>query len=211
MRSKEEAINLIKNEIKEHQSIGLSLGEIGSAGWKKSDMDFDDSKAVGYISALSWAYGITPEELVEEKNKECKVIFGIDIKTDTTIPKGTVAIGFHKGDVITITKLKKFPEEKKTLSDKSFEMDRIINKFPQLDVSTEEGEIKQYAQEKVISCFLNDKVYLEKDVKEAIKDIKEDFKKYRDSQTTEEGHCCCAYMYNEMIEIINKRIGERLI
>ncbi len=49
----------------------------------------------------------------------------MDIKTDTTIPEGTVAFGYYKGDnQVVITNLKKFPEEKKTLSDEIYDMAR---------------------------------------------------------------------------------------
>ncbi len=57
----------------------------------------------------------------EKKERKQKLIFGIDIVTDTTIPKGTVAFGYHDRDKVIITNIEQFPEKKKSLSDKIFD------------------------------------------------------------------------------------------
>ncbi len=62
-------------------------------------------------------YRATDWEVVADEKKQCEVIFGMDIKTDTKIPEGTVAIGYYgKHNKVFITGLKEVPEGKKTLS-----------------------------------------------------------------------------------------------
>ena len=63
IRTKEEAIQLMKREIENYKSVELGLGEVGSAKWNSNDLSLDEAKAAGYLSALSWAYGITPDDL----------------------------------------------------------------------------------------------------------------------------------------------------
>jgi len=66
MKTKEEAIKVIKETMKEYESINLGIGEVGSASWGNKKMDELsplDWKAVSRVSTLSWAFGIAPEDL----------------------------------------------------------------------------------------------------------------------------------------------------
>lgn len=65
IKTKEEVIKAIKQMIKDNKDIGLGLGEIGSSCWITNVLTPDDAKTAGYISALSWAYGIAPAEVNE--------------------------------------------------------------------------------------------------------------------------------------------------
>lgn len=64
MMKKENAIKAMK-EIIEESEIGLELGDEGSAKWKAKEgsMTSLDWKHIGYISALSLAFNIIPEDL----------------------------------------------------------------------------------------------------------------------------------------------------
>ncbi len=66
IKTKEEVIWVMKDMIKKNKDMGLHLGEVGSAGWRHHTLSEDEAKHAGYISALSWAYGITPAEVNEK-------------------------------------------------------------------------------------------------------------------------------------------------
>ena len=65
MKTREQVIESIKDLCKKHEEIVLSLGEIGVASWeaKGKKLDNETWKHIGYVSAMSWAFDITPEEL----------------------------------------------------------------------------------------------------------------------------------------------------
>lgn len=63
MRTKEQAMEVIKEEIKEHKNIGLFLTVTGDTGWTGEPSTPEDWKAIGYVSALAWAYKIKAKDL----------------------------------------------------------------------------------------------------------------------------------------------------
>jgi len=56
MKTKKEALNVINNEMKECKEILLSIID-GMATWKGNPTS-EQWKKIGYVSALSWAFGI---------------------------------------------------------------------------------------------------------------------------------------------------------
>ncbi len=69
---KEKAIEDIKAICKTNKKIGLYLAQTEVAGWKQKDkrkMTFDNIKCIGYVSAISSAFDITPEDLKVQSTK----------------------------------------------------------------------------------------------------------------------------------------------
>lgn len=62
MKTKKEAINVIKSICEENKDIDLYLAEEDMAGWKGKPSD-KQLKDIGRISALSWAFKIKKKEV----------------------------------------------------------------------------------------------------------------------------------------------------
>jgi hypothetical protein len=66
--NKGRAIGIIKKIIEDNKEIGLGLGEIGSASWKSEPTTNEQWKHIGYVTAYSDAFDITPEDLSKKNS-----------------------------------------------------------------------------------------------------------------------------------------------
>ena len=69
MKTKNEALYFINNEMEEISDINPSIAQIGVVSWRGEPTSLQWKK-IGYIGALSWAYGITQTQLNKMEEKQ---------------------------------------------------------------------------------------------------------------------------------------------